>query len=104
MARKVLSFLFFSAGVFAANLATPTIDQSLSMKSVSAAQISPDGRYVAYVVTQTNWEENDFTQQIWISQTATGERYYQVWYRNPAPFCTGATFNQTNGWRVRWGP
>ena len=45
------------------------------MKSASGAQISPDGRYVAYVVTQTNWEENDFVQQIWIAQTATGERY-----------------------------
>jgi dipeptidyl aminopeptidase/acylaminoacyl peptidase len=75
MARKLLSLLFCSAGAFAANLATPTIDQSLSMKSASGAQISPDGRYVAYVVTQTNWEENDFTQQIWIVQTATGERY-----------------------------
>src|SRR5689334_16401078 len=75
MARKLLSFLLFSAGGFAAGLATPTIDQSLSMKSASGAQISPDGRYVAYVVTQTNWEENDFVQQIWIVQTATGERY-----------------------------
>lgn len=53
----------------------PTIDQSLSMKSVSGARISPDGRYVAYMVTQTNWEENDFVQQIWIAATATGERY-----------------------------
>src|SRR3954451_13905229 len=75
MARKLLSLLFCSAGAFAANLATPTIDQSLSMKSASGAQISPDGRYVAYVVTQTNWEDNEFTQQIWIAQTATGERY-----------------------------
>jgi dipeptidyl aminopeptidase/acylaminoacyl peptidase len=75
MARNVLGLLLFSSGAFAAGLTTPTIDQSLSMKSASGAQISPDGRYVAYVVTQTNWEENDFTQQIWISQTATGERY-----------------------------
>ena len=42
------------------------------MKTVSGAQISPDGRHVAYVVRQTNWEENEFTQQIWIAQTATG--------------------------------
>lgn len=75
MARNVLGLLLFSSGAFAAGLATPTIDQSLSMKSVSGAQISPDGRYVAYVVAQTNWEENDFVQQIWISQTSTGERY-----------------------------
>ncbi len=75
MVRKALSFLLSVAGAYAANVSTPTIDQSLGMKSASGAQISPDGRYVAYVVTQTNWEENDFTQQIWIAQTSTGERY-----------------------------
>ncbi|HEX6985846.1 MAG TPA: DPP IV N-terminal domain-containing protein, partial [Planctomycetaceae bacterium] len=45
------------------------------MKTASGAQISPDGRFVAYVVRQTNWEENEYTQQIWLAQTATGERY-----------------------------
>ena len=45
------------------------------MKSVGGAQISPDGRYVAYTVQQTNWEENEFVQQIWIAVTATGGQY-----------------------------
>ena len=45
------------------------------MKSAAGAQISPDGRYVAYTVQQANWEENDFVSQIWIAVTATGERY-----------------------------
>jgi hypothetical protein len=31
-------------------------------------------------------------------------RYYQAWYRDPAVFCTSATFNFTNGLRVVWGP
>ncbi len=34
--------------------------------------------------------------------TAADARYYQVWYRNSASFCTPATFNLTNGWEVRW--
>ena len=53
----------------------PTVDESLSAKSVSGAQISPDGRYVAYSVQQTDWDGNDFVSQIWIAVTATGERY-----------------------------
>ena len=53
----------------------PTIDESLSMKSVSAPQISPDGRYVAYHVTSANWEENEFVTQIWVASMVTGERY-----------------------------
>jgi dipeptidyl aminopeptidase/acylaminoacyl peptidase len=61
--------------VFAAFAQTPTIDQSLSMQSVGNARISPDGQYVAYTVTQANWEENEFVQQIWIAVVASGERY-----------------------------
>ncbi len=61
--------------VLTASAAVPTIDQSLSAKSVQGAQISPDGRYVAYGVQETNWDENEFVSQIWIAVTATGERY-----------------------------
>ncbi len=68
--------LAFALSLCAAVRATvPTIDESLGMKSAAGAQISPDGRYVAYSVTQTNWDENDFMSQIWIEVTATGERY-----------------------------
>jgi hypothetical protein len=36
---------------------------------------------------------------------AGATRYYQVWYRNPAPtFCTGAMHNLTNGYAVTWSP
>ena len=31
-------------------------------------------------------------------------RYYQVWYRNAAAFCTSSTFNLTNGIGVTWTP
>jgi len=68
------SIVFLVAGALQA-ASVPTIDESLSMKSVSAPQISPDGRYVAYHVASTNWEENDFVTQIWLASTVTGERY-----------------------------
>jgi hypothetical protein len=31
-------------------------------------------------------------------------RYYQVTYRNPAPFCTNSTTNISNGMSVLWLP
>jgi hypothetical protein len=31
-------------------------------------------------------------------------RYYEAWYRDPADFCTPATYNFTNGLRIVWGP
>jgi dipeptidyl aminopeptidase/acylaminoacyl peptidase len=54
---------------------TLTIEQSLLMKSVSNPRISPDGRYVAYQVTETNLEENAFETEIWLAVVESGETY-----------------------------
>ncbi|MGB6483618.1 MAG: S9 family peptidase [Candidatus Acidiferrales bacterium] len=53
----------------------PTIEQAMEMKNASNPQISPDGRFVAYELTHTDWDENAFVQQIWISVPATGQAY-----------------------------
>lgn len=39
-----------------------------------------------------------------VSAVAGATSYFTVWYRNSAAFCTPATFNDTNGWRVTWTP
>jgi dipeptidyl aminopeptidase/acylaminoacyl peptidase len=54
---------------------TPTVEQSLSLRSAGGPRISPDGRYVAYQVQKTNWEENAFETELWIAVIATGESY-----------------------------
>ncbi|WP_020603770.1 S9 family peptidase [Spirosoma spitsbergense] len=53
----------------------PTIDQSIAMKSVSNPQLSPDGRWVAYTLTRTNWDDNAYDTDIWIANTATGDKF-----------------------------
>jgi Tol biopolymer transport system component len=70
---RITIALLVAATLHAAGV--PTIDESLSMKSVSGPQISPDGKYVAYQAASTNWDENEFVTQIWIASTITGERY-----------------------------
>ncbi|MEK6410935.1 MAG: S9 family peptidase [Acidobacteriota bacterium] len=54
---------------------TPTVEQSLNLRTAGSPRISPDGRYVAYQVQKTNWEENAFETEIWIAVIATGESY-----------------------------
>jgi dipeptidyl aminopeptidase/acylaminoacyl peptidase len=77
--KKIVFALFFvvafASFAFAGFDKTPTIDQSLNLKNAGNARISPDGRFVAYQVQETNWEENAFELEIWISVVATGERY-----------------------------
>ncbi|GAB4044828.1 S9 family peptidase [Spirosoma litoris] len=45
------------------------------MKSVSNPQLSPDGKWVAYTVTKTNWDENTFDTDIWLANTTTGDQF-----------------------------
>jgi dipeptidyl aminopeptidase/acylaminoacyl peptidase len=45
---------------------TPTIDQAIELKRAGAPTISPDGRFVAYTLRETNWDDNAFETEIWI--------------------------------------
>ncbi|MCA1816325.1 MAG: S9 family peptidase [Acidobacteria bacterium] len=52
----------------------PTVDDLLSLKTLGAARISPDGKWVAYTVSEANFKADAFVTQIWIADTATGRR------------------------------
>jgi len=54
---------------------TPSIDESLSLQSIRSPMISPDGRFVAYRVTETDWKNDDFVSQIWLVNLATGANF-----------------------------
>jgi dipeptidyl aminopeptidase/acylaminoacyl peptidase len=76
---------FFAAGVSAqqappdllgtAPAGAPTINQSLEMRNTSSPRISPDGRWVAYEMTRTNWETNAFERELWIADASSGQRF-----------------------------
>jgi dipeptidyl aminopeptidase/acylaminoacyl peptidase len=52
----------------------PTINQSLEMRSAGAPRISPDGRWVVYEITHTNWETNAFERELWLADTTSPQR------------------------------
>ncbi len=49
-----------------------TVEDVLALRSVSDPQISPDGRWVAYVVTELDFEEDAARSAIWIVSTDGG--------------------------------
>jgi dipeptidyl aminopeptidase/acylaminoacyl peptidase len=68
--RKIFAAL---AGIFCVLTAlaqTPSItfEDWISLKSVGGVTISPDGKHVLYAVTSTNWKENNFDTEIWLSR------------------------------------
>jgi dipeptidyl aminopeptidase/acylaminoacyl peptidase len=50
----------------------PTVDQVLSLRRAGSPEISPDGRWVAYTVRETNWDDNSYDQQIWLADARSG--------------------------------
>src|SRR5438046_2431652 len=59
----------------AAFAAAPTIDQLLSVKSVSRPRISPDARFVAFDRTETDWKENAYVTHLWLADTQSGRTF-----------------------------
>lgn len=50
----------------------PAIDDLLNLKRADGAVISPDGKLVAYGVTETDWEQDAFVRQLWLADIETG--------------------------------
>jgi dipeptidyl aminopeptidase/acylaminoacyl peptidase len=53
----------------------PTVDDLLNVKSLSGAQISPDGKWVAYTVNETDWKQDAFVSHIWLANIQTGKNF-----------------------------
>src|SRR6266566_871979 len=53
----------------------PTVDDLLTIKSVGGAQISPDGKWVAYTVGWGDFKQDAFVTQIWLAETDTGRTF-----------------------------
>ena len=50
-----------------------TIDDSFEIKSVGGADLSPDGKMVAYTVTTVSYEKNNSRTRIWMMPTRGGD-------------------------------
>src|SRR5580704_6513495 len=54
----------------AATSSVPSIDQALEAQTASGPALSPDGQRVVYEVSRTNWKDNAFERDLWISDRA----------------------------------
>jgi dipeptidyl aminopeptidase/acylaminoacyl peptidase len=50
--------------------AAPGVDDILSLKRAGSPEISPDGRWVAYTVRETNWDDNAYETEIWLADAS----------------------------------
>jgi dipeptidyl aminopeptidase/acylaminoacyl peptidase len=50
-----------------------TFDDMMALRNVSDAQVSPDGRWVAYTLTSTDMKENATDADLWLVPTSGGD-------------------------------
>ncbi len=53
----------------------PTVDDLINVRSIGGSRISPDGKWVAYTVTEADWKQDAFVTQIWLVNTSGGEPF-----------------------------
>jgi dipeptidyl aminopeptidase/acylaminoacyl peptidase len=70
-----LFFIFIPGRLPAETRPTPTLEELLSLKLLNSPKISPDARFVAYDVRETDWKENKFINQIWLVNVSTGRTF-----------------------------
>jgi dipeptidyl aminopeptidase/acylaminoacyl peptidase len=51
----------------------PSVDDLLNVRSLSGAQISPDGRFVVYGVSEADFKQDAFVTQLWLVPAGGGE-------------------------------
>lgn len=53
----------------------PTIEELLSLPRVGGPTVSDDGRHLAYVRTETDWEDNRYRDHVWLHDVGAGRTY-----------------------------
>ena len=73
----LMSLIAFASSGFAGDSSphVPTIDDLLTIKSVGGAQISPDGKWIAYTVAFGDFKQDAFITQIWLVESDTGKSF-----------------------------
>ncbi|MGD9347529.1 MAG: S9 family peptidase [Candidatus Aminicenantes bacterium] len=75
---KIL-LVFMVVGLFANEQATipgPSFEEVISIRSVGAPVISPDGKNIAFTVRTTDWKDNRYDNEIWLIRD--GKEPYQL--------------------------
>lgn len=91
MKKTFLFLLFLSNFTFAQKNSSIKFEDFISLRSVGNPMISPDGKHVVFSVTSTDWKENSFDTELWLSKN------------NETPFQLTRT-NKGSSSSAKWSP
>ena len=68
--NRPLSLLFVFVCSLAVAQRVPTFEEVISLRSIGGVTLSADGNHIAYTVQTTDWNDNRFDTEIWLSKNA----------------------------------
>ncbi len=74
MIRGFLFLIFISRLAFGQHV--PTFEEVISLRSIGGVTLSADGKHIAYTVQTTDWNDNRFDTEIWLSKN--GDKPFQL--------------------------
>lgn len=73
----------------------PTFEEVISLRSVGGISLSADGKQVAYTVQTTDWNDNRYDNEIWLSKN--GAKPFQLTH-TPKNSSTSPAFSPDGNW------
>lgn len=92
LARSLLALSILLVAAHAEQKRPMTFDDVLAIKNVSDAQMSPDGKYIAYVVSTADLKENTWDADVWLVSTGGSSDPIRI------------TTSKKNDNQPRWSP
>jgi dipeptidyl aminopeptidase/acylaminoacyl peptidase len=79
----------------AASAKVPAVDDLLNIKTVGSPQLSPDGTWVAYTVSSTDWKQDAFVTQVWLAHVPSGRSFQAT---RGEKSCFSPAWSPDGGW------
>src|SRR6186713_3192581 len=61
-------FLIISASLYAQKNASVSFEKWINLKNAGGPLISPDGKIIVYSVSTTDWANNTYDNELWMSK------------------------------------
>ncbi|MDZ7647744.1 MAG: hypothetical protein U5K54_11500 [Cytophagales bacterium] len=88
-----LLLVLFTSSVVAQHV--PTFEEVISLRSIGSVTLSDDGKHIIYTVQTTDWNENRFDTEIWLSKN--GGHPFQLTNTHKGS-SSGAEFSPDGKW------
>lgn len=69
--KRLLVFLFAFISIQSFAQRVPSFEEVISLRSIGGVTLSADGKHIAYTVQTTDWNENRFDTEIWLSKNGS---------------------------------